>query len=718
MPTLSNRLQHAWNAFMNRDPTVIYRDVGPGFSYRPDRPRVIRGGERTIVSAVLNRIALDVAATEIRHVRLDDNDRFIEEINSGLNTCLSLEANVDQTGRALIQDICLSMLDEGCVAVIPTDTSINPDLTASYDITELRVGKIIQWHPKHVRVRLYNEKLGRQEEILVPKSTTAIIENPMYAVMNEPNSTLQRLIRKLAILDVIDEQSGAGKLDLIIQLPYVIKSEARRAQAESRRKDIEMQLAGSKYGIAYTDGTEHITQLNRSADNQLMSQIEYLTSMLYSQLGITAEILNGTADEKTMNNYYARITEPILSAIVDEMTRKYLTKTARTQHQAIRFFRDPFKLMPTTQIADIADRLTRNEIMSSNEFRQIIGLKPSSDPKADELRNKNMPVQDEVEPESTNEELEPVEEDPDLSDISEEEIADMQKAEIDSLDEQLDALEKTLGLELKHYASPYYNPVKAHEYYMKNGELKGRKSTSGLTDEGKEAASYVKGQLKSERDKKIADSKSLMKRRITTSSNKTKSAINSRSLFQKNTLKSNSEKLSNTIKANRTNMEKLIETNASQLESKLGSEKAKTLKSIASYASSTSSKIEQLQKELEGYSDLEKAHNSERISREIAQLRADNKAKKAELEKAFSNKSSGMKAENKAEAANIRTGNRDLSAKLRSENQARAASIRSETNQINASARKTHKDTVAKARSENKATIKTNAMEEIQNGRI
>ena len=394
MPSLTSRLQHAWNAFMNRDPTVIYKDTGPGFSYRPDRQRIIRGGERTIVTAILNRIAMDIASVEIKHVRLDDNGRFSEEIKSGLNNCLTLDANIDQTGRALIQDIALSMLDEGCVAVVPTDTSLNPDNTSSYDILELRVGKIVQWYPNHVRIRLYNEKTGRQQEITAPKSTVAIIENPMYSVMNEPNSTLQRLIRKLNILDVIDEQSGSGKLDLIIQLPYVIKSPAQQAQAERRRKAIEMQLAGSKYGIAYTDGTEHITQLNRSVDNQLMTQIEYLTSMLYGQLGMTAEILNGTADEKTMNNYYGRIIEPSLAAIVDEMTRKYLTKTARSQHQAIQYFRDPFKLIPTTQLADIADRLTRNEIMSSNEFRQIVGLKPSPDPRADELRNKNMPIQD------------------------------------------------------------------------------------------------------------------------------------------------------------------------------------------------------------------------------------------------------------------------------------------------------------------------------------
>ena len=388
---VSSRLKHAWNAFVNnRDPTASYRDIGPGYSYRPDRPRLTRGNERSIITSVYNRIALDVAANDIRHVKLDEDDRFSEIIDSGLNNCLALDANIDQTGRAFIQDAVMSMLDEGCVALVPIETTFNPQQTGSFDINTIRTGKILDWYPKHVRVSVYNERSGKREEIVLPKDTIAIIENPLYAVMNEPNSTMQRLIRKLNLLDAIDEQSSSGKLDLIIQLPYVVKTEARRQQAEARRKDIEMQLAGSKYGIAYTDGTEKVTQLNRSVDNNLMKQIEYLTSMLYSQLGITQAVLEGTADEKTMLNYYSRTIEPIIAAIVDEMKRKFLTKTARTRRQSIAFFRDPFKLVPVDNIAEIADKFTRNEIMTSNEIRQKIGMKPSKDPKADKLINSNL----------------------------------------------------------------------------------------------------------------------------------------------------------------------------------------------------------------------------------------------------------------------------------------------------------------------------------------
>ena len=389
--SFGSRLKHAWNVLVNnRDPTNNYKDIGSGFYYRPDRPRLTRGNERSIVTSVYNRIALDVSSVNIQHVRLDDNGRFVSVIESGMNNCLTLEANLDQTGRAFIQDVVMSMLDEGCVAIIPIDTTLNPNVTNSYDILSMRTGKILEWYPAHVKVRVYNEKTGKKEDITLPKSTIGIIENPLYAVINESNSTMQRLIRKLGLLDVTDEQTASGKLDLIIQLPYIIKTEARRQQAETRRKDIEMQLAGSKYGIAYTDGTERITQLNRSVENNLMKQIEYLTNMLYSQLGITQSILDGTADEQAMLNYYSRTIEPILSAIVDEMKRKFLTKTARSQFQSISFFRDPFKLVPVNNIAEIADKFTRNEILTSNEIRQIIGMKPSDDPKADELVNANI----------------------------------------------------------------------------------------------------------------------------------------------------------------------------------------------------------------------------------------------------------------------------------------------------------------------------------------
>ena len=394
--TIGSRLKHAWNAFVNnRDPTGYYQDTGPGYSYRPDRPRLTRGNERSIVTSVYNRIALDVSAINIQHCKMDENGRFVSTMNTKLNKCLNLEANIDQTGRAFIQDIVMSMLDEGCVAIVPVETTMDPKTTESYDILSMRTGKILEWFPRHVRVRLYDERTGQKEDIVLPKSTIGIVENPLFAVINEPNSTMQRLIRKLSLLDVTDEQTASGKLDLIIQLPYIIKTDARRQQAEQRRKDIEMQLAGSKYGIAYTDGTEKITQLNRSLENNLMKQVEYLTNLLFSQLGITQTILDGTADEKTMLNYYSRTIEPIIAAIVDEMKRKFLSKTARSQNQSIMFFRDPFKLVPVNNIAEIADKFTRNEILTSNEIRQIVGFKPSDDPKADQLINSNLNQPDE-----------------------------------------------------------------------------------------------------------------------------------------------------------------------------------------------------------------------------------------------------------------------------------------------------------------------------------
>lgn len=388
----TDRLYHAWNAFKNRDnyPYQYDHTYGVSSSYRPDRVRPTRGNERTITTAVYNRIALDAASIDLFHARLDEDGRYEEEIDSGLNECLKLRSNIDQTAKAFLQDVVMSMMDEGVVAIVPVDTTTDITKTGSFDINSMRTGKILEWHPAHVKVRLYNDRTGNHEELLLPKKSIAIIENPLYAVINEPNSTMQRLIKKLNLLDVIDEQSGSGKLDLIIQLPYVIKSEARKQQAENRRKDIEMQLAGSKYGIAYTDGTEKITQLNRPVENNLMKQIEYLTNMLYSQLGITQTILDGTADEKTMLNYYNRTIEPIISAIVDEMRYKFLTKTARTQKQTIVYFRNPFKLVPINDLAEISDKFTRNEIATSNEIRQIIGWKPSDDPGADELRNKNL----------------------------------------------------------------------------------------------------------------------------------------------------------------------------------------------------------------------------------------------------------------------------------------------------------------------------------------
>ena len=401
--SIFSRAKRAWNVFTNRDPTDDYRDYSMSYSYRPDRVRFSRGNERSIVTSVFNRIAIDAANVDIVHAQLDKNERF-ESVRGGhLSNCLSLEANIDQSARAFRQDIYMTMMDKGCVAIVPVDATEDPEETGAYDIVTMRTGEILEWRARHVKVRVYNDRTGQKEDRVVPKDIVSIVENPLYAVMNERNSTMQRLIRKLNLLDVIDEQSGSGKLDLIIQLPYVIKTDARRQQAENRRKDIEMQLAGSKYGIAYTDGTERITQLNRPAENNLMSQIEYLTSMLYSQLGITQGVMDGTADEKTMLNYYNRTIEPMVSAVVDEMKRKFLTKTARSQNQSILFFRDPFGLVPVNDIAEIADKFTRNEIMTSNEIRQIIGMKPASDPGADELRNKNLSAPAGETPDQSNE---------------------------------------------------------------------------------------------------------------------------------------------------------------------------------------------------------------------------------------------------------------------------------------------------------------------------
>lgn len=389
--SIGSRIKHAWNAFItNRDPTRYVQSLGPGFSSRPDRPRLSRGNERTIVTSIYNRIALDVAGISIKHCRLDDNGRYVSEVNSGLNNCLNLEANIDQTGRAFIQDVVLSMFDEGCVAIVPVDTTLNPKDTNSYDIQTMRTGKIVEWYKHDIKVRIYNDQIGEKQEIILPKNQVAIVENPLYAVINEPNATMQRLIKKLRLLDVSDERTLSGKLDLIIQLPYSTRTDIKKEQAERRREALESQLVDSKYGIAYADATEKIIQLNRSVENNLMSQIEYLINQLYSQLGLTQSVMDGTADEKTMLNYNNRTIEPIIAAIVDEMKRKFLTKTARTKGQSIMYFKDPFKLVPVNDIAEIADKFTRNEIMTSNEIRQIVGMKPSSDPKADELVNSNI----------------------------------------------------------------------------------------------------------------------------------------------------------------------------------------------------------------------------------------------------------------------------------------------------------------------------------------
>ena len=617
-----DRLQHGWNAFMNKDPTRGYYDTGPGYSYRPDRPRLTRGNERTIVTSIFNRIALDVASLNITHCKVDENGRYVSSIDSSLNNCLNLEANLDQTGRAFIQDVVISMFDEGCVAVVPVDTSIDPEISGSYNIESMRTGKILEWYPKHVKVRVYNENTGIKEDIKLPKSSVSIIENPLFAVVNEPNSTLQRLMRKLALLDVVDEQTSAGKLDMIIQLPYTIKSEARRTQAEARRKDIEMQLTNTKYGIAYVDATEKITQLNRPLENNLMKQIEYLTNMLYSQLGITQTILDGTADEQTLLNYHSRTIEPIASAIVDEMKRKFLTKTARTQKQTITFFRDPFKLVPVNNIADIADKFTRNEVLTSNEIRQIIGFKPSSDPKADELRNSNLNHPDE----NGNQGQKQGQGLPEQLNQGNGEY-EQAMGDLDELDAQLDDLESSLPDEsLKHYASPYYDPVKAHEYYMKNRELKGensRKSTVGLNDEGKAVARYVKNQLDTERKSKV-------------------DAHNNQTQAQIDVKKNN---MDSTINAKKKNMIASIESHKTQMKEK----------------------IEKLREELKGMSMDDWNKYAERIQSEIAKLRESNDTIRAKLQAEYSSESANLRTAYKNDSTNLRNAHKTETARLSKE---------------------------------------------------
>lgn len=621
-----DRLQHGWNAFMNKDPTPKYQDYGVSYGTRPDRVRLSRGNERSIVTAIYNRIALDVAAISIKHCKLDDNGRYLEDINSGLNSCLNLEANIDQTGRAFIQDTVISMLDEGVVALVPIDTSINPMDTSSFDILSIRTAKIIEWYPRYVKVRVYNDHTGNKEDVILPKDKVAIIENPLYAVINEPNSTMQRLIRKLALLDIVDEKTSAGKLDLIIQLPYVIKSEAKKQHAESRRKDIEMQLTGSQYGIAYTDGTERITQLNRPVENNLLKQIEYMTNMLYSQIGFHQTILDGTADEKTMLNYNNRIIEPIVSAIVDEIKRTFLTKTARTQSQTIMFFRDPFKLVPVNDIAEIADKFTRNEIMTSNEIRQIVGMKPSEDPKADQLRNSNLNHPDEKQMMNTpiSEASQTVEE------VSPRMSAEEYKREMKELDElngQLDELEGIVKSkskdELKHYASPYYDPVKAHEYYMRTRELKERKSTRTLNDEGKAAAEHVKEQLDAERKSKV-------------------DAHNATTQAQ-------------------------INANRSSMQSKIKSEKDDMQRDIESHKNQTVTKIENLREKLSNMSMEQWNSNAESILSEIDKLRESNGEMQAKLQAEYAKTANVLREDFSSSSSSLREAHKTERTKLKDE---------------------------------------------------
>lgn len=641
----AERVQHAWNAFMNKDPTPKqYSAFNEISSYsRPDRIRFSRGNERSIITAVYTRLAIDASSIKIEHVRLDSNNQYMSTIDSGLNNCLTLEANIDQTGRDLIKDAVLTMLDEGCAVIAPTNATSDPEVSGSYDINELRVGKVIQWHPKEIQVRLYNETTGKNQDIWVSKSIAAIIENPFYSIMNEPNSTLQRLIRQLNLLDVIDEQSGAGKLDLMIQLPYVIKTEARRQIAETRRKEIEMQLSNSKYGIAYTDGTERVTQLNRPVDNNIMAHVESLTSMLYSQLGITTGIMDGTADENTMNNYYTRDIEPILSAIVGEMKRKFLTKTAITQKQSIEFFRDPFKLVSVSSLPDIADTFTRNEIMSSNEFRQIIGKKPSSDPKADQLVNSNIsqPEQDpnQAQPEEDSEVNQNGGEEP----MSNEEYLKNVKT-LDDFDSNLDDLENQLGEKtLQHYASEYYDPIKAHEYYIKTRQLSERTSTKNLNEKGKEAAKYIKEQITNEKNSKIDVSKNATKDAISKAQQDTNSQIDS----------------------NRNSVNSQIESERNSTNSKIEDESKSIKTKIQAHANKMASQITTLSSKLKNMTASQKAASRELIQKQIDKLRADNSAARLDLQSSLNKTRNGLRSDLRGKQNSLRSGLRDTSTGLR-----------------------------------------------------
>lgn len=691
---LIGRAKNAWNAFVNnKDPTEKERDFsgGFGYSYRPDRPRFSRGSERSIVNAVYNRIAMDVAAVDISHVRLDDNDRYSETIKSDMNECFSVEANIDQTGRAFIQDIVMSMFDEGCVAVIPVDTDVDPTTKAINKIYSMRTAKITAWKPKSVKVRAYDENTGQQKEIEVLKCNTLIIENPLYAVINEPNSTMQRLIRKLALLDTVDEQSSSGKLDLIIQLPYTVRSELRKQQAKERKKDIEEQLAGSKYGIAYIDSTEHITQLNRAVENNLMSQIEYLTNMVYSQLGITAEILNGTADEKTMLNYNNRTIKPILQAITEEIRRKWLTKTARSQGQSIMFFPDVFGLVPAAQLAELADKLTRNEIATSNEIRQIIGMKPSSDPNADQLRNKNL--NQSVEALAAEGDIANPEE---LSDVEEEEVDPTEEvrgdydsaiADLDDIDNQLNDLEKSFshtlmdqdedlddflihGIEicedfddwLMHYASPYYNPEKAHEYYMAHRKLVGRKSTSGLNEEGREIAAHIKMNIDNER-----------KQKIEANTKNTNDAIES--------YRSGSNSYIKRINEDR---KKQISASSERMKRKISDFRNFTSGIKQNHSAHLKDQIDSLKSKLK---NSKSPQDKERIREKIAKMREENALKREQLTKTFQDLSSGARNEHRSNSDQLRRETSETIAGLREQNKDVSSSLRAQNKKTNESIR-------------------------------
>lgn len=751
--TIPGRFKRAWNVFVGRDPIKVSEYYGYGSSYRPDRNRFTITNEQTIVTSVCNRLALDVASLNIQHVKLDENGRYSSTMSSGLNNCLTLDANIDQTGRAFIQDAILSMLDEGCIALVPTYTDEDPD-EGSYDILELRVGQITEWYPQHVRVKVYDDTTGRKKEVRIEKSSVAIIENPFYVVMNEPNSTLKRLTRKMKLLDILDEKTGNGKLDIIIQLPFMVKSEQKRNLAETRRKELENQLMNSKYGIAYTDASEHITQLNRPAESNLMSQIEYLTNMLYSHLNITASVLDGTADEATMLNYYSRTIEPLATALVDEMKRKFLTKTARTQRQSVEFFRDPFNLVPVNNIAEIADKFTRNEIMTSNEIRQVIGMKPSADPNADMLRNKNLnqstaggvPATYDVNgnlisPGESGNTGEVSEENPDqlVSNAAFGELVQSIESKIDTLiekykageidvdantladavrtmasqiganslapeqaqvfDEYLDGIEEDIdaifgeteemsqsaeGEVLSHYASPYYDPVKAHEYYMRTRQLKGRRSSSALSDEGKKVWSYTKEAINTEKKEKIAEKKTerdtaIEQSRTTAAESRTRISDNLKALNEALTARAASQRA-------QVNEEKERAVNAANnaRDAKLEQIKNRREQDLERQKAENQRKKESLQKKRDD--DIKNIQNNKNMSS------AEKKAAIAEL-----------RADSKTELAKLTADNKTATAKIRTDSAGESASARSAAKSTSDAARATAKSENARITSETKA---------------
>ena len=733
--TFGDRLKHAWNIFKSRDPTEYYSKlVNGGSSYRPDYNRRYNrfSGDKSIVTAIKNRIAVDAAQVDIQHVRVDDNGRYVEKIDSGLNRCLSIEANIDQTGRAFRLDIFLSLLDEGVIAIVPIDTDLDPDETGSFRIDSMRVGKITQWYPQHVSVELYNDRTGLREEVIVPKKIAAIVENPFYAVMNEPNSTFQRLIHKLGLLDSVDEQSSSGKLDLIIQLPYVVKTPMRRQQAEERRKEIEEQLNGTKYGIAYTDGTEKIQQLSRPLENNLLSQIQYLTELAYSQLGMTKEIMNGTADEKAMLNYNNRIIEPLVAAVADAMKRTFLTRTAITQKQSIEYYRDPFALVPVDNIADIADKFTRNEILTSNEIRQIIGMKPSDDPNADVLRNKNlydttgpMPGNNTVYEENTVDVEEPMTD----SEVQQE------LSELDDIDSQLDELERLVqsddeGDILEHYASPYYDPKKRHEYYEKyekNGILKGREraSLAGLNEEGKAYARYERESIDNDRkvaveedkakmDKTIGESKKIRDTGINRSKKKRDANVTSANNARDERLASEKSNTETAIETSKNARDSNIASVNSQRDTDIESEKTATRREVDSHKTQTQNKIDYLKEYLSGLDKEDKAAVRDRVKNQIALLRAENAQKRAELQENLKSTTASIRAKAKSDSDSYREEHRKTTEserqKLKDTSNEVLAKAKEEvgkanqqhTEQANA-LRTTHNEVSSKAREEHKA---------------